>query len=164
MKKSLIFLFPVALLIATISASRPVQEVLTVKGFFLEMTREAAQEVYDGFVADQVADRISMEKEAYRDLITLDNEFSSMGNKVELAYDENETVTGITFHYKTVEVLFDAGGEDAEAFVKRFCDDYGLPEMQFDDQGVIQIWKYEDEASGFKVSVDNAKNLRIQAL
>lgn len=153
------------LLLATLSAPfLGAQEPLTVMGFHLGMDREAVQDVYQGFVEDQVAERVSMEKEDYRDLITLDNELSSMGNKVELAYDDDGAVTGITFQHKTVDILFDATAEDAEAFVARFCRDHGLPEMEKKDQGVIVVWSYTDEANGYKVSVDNSKNLRIQRL
>lgn len=166
MKRTRILMLPVFLLFLAATGPRPVssQTPLTVKGFHLGMDREAVKEVYDGFVRDQVAERISMESEEYRDLITVDNELSSMGNKVELAYDESGLVKGITFQHKTVDILFDAAEEGAEAFVARFCEEFGLPAMEKKDQGVIVLWALTNEAEGFKVSVDNNKNLRIQQL
>ena len=162
MKKTLTPLFPILLISTGASPLQTGQSPLTVKGFHLGMSRDAVQQVYNGLESAEVAAHISMEKENYRDLITLDTEFSSMGNKVEVAYDENETVTSITFQYKTVDILFDAGGEDAEAFVGRFCDEYRLPEMEMEDQGFVTLWTVVMEAGEYKVSIDSMKNLRIQ--
>ena len=162
MKKTLSVLVPILLLCTGASNPRTGQDPLNVKGFHLGMSRDAVQQVYEGFQSAGVAAHISMEKENYRDLIMLDNEFSSMGNKVELAYDENEVVTGITFQYKTVDILFDAGGEEAEVFVERFREEFGLPEMQMEDQGFVTLWTVTVEQGGYKVSIDSMKNLRIQ--
>jgi len=166
MKRIPTLLLAIFLLFLAVSGARAQSppNPLTVKGLHLGMDRGAVKEVYDRFVRDQVAQRISMESEDYRDLITVDNELSSMGNKVELAYDESGLVTGITFQHRAVDILFDAAGEAPEAFVARFCQDFGLPAMEKKDQGVIVLWTLTDEAAGFKVSVDNNKNLRIQRL
>jgi len=164
MKKTLATLLPTLLLCSTLPILHAAQGPFTVQGFHLGMDRSAVKQVYDGFVSSQVAANISMESENYRDLIMLDNEFSSMGNKVELAYDENEIVTGITFQYKTVDILFEAGAEEAQAFVDRFCAEYGLPGMEMEDQGFVTLWTFTDEAGGYKVSVDSMKNLRLQRL
>lgn len=155
-------LFLIAGLLPTALYSQ--QDPLVFKGFSLGMSRDEVKEVYNSFVSQEVAKNISLEAENYRDLIMLDNEFSSMGNKVELAYDENMNVTDITFQYKTVDILFESSAEEAEAFATRLCKTYDLPEMEMDDQGFVTLWTVVLEAEGFKVSVDDMKNLRIQKL
>jgi hypothetical protein len=64
----------------------------------------------------------SSKERAVADLIQVDNEFSSMGNKIEIGYDESGKVTTIKFQYKTVDILFEASALSAEDFVARFRD------------------------------------------
>ena len=135
-----------------------------IKNFYLGMDRAEVQEQYALFQKNKIAEYISIEKEQYRDLIKLDNAFSSMGNLLEIGYDENEKCNDITFQYKTVNILFDAAKLDVEAFIQKLQKDYNIPEMEYHDMGVVKIWKYEDTEQGIKISVDNNKNLRLQYL
>lgn len=160
---------PLAILVAAlccllVPAGRASQGPFTIQGFHLGMNREAAQRVYQGFVHAKVAQRVSIERETYRDLITLDNAASSMGNKIELAYDEHGILTGVTFQHVTVDILFHAGAESAEDFVKRFCREHGLPGMERQDQGFVTLWTYTDQTAGYKISIDDSRNLRMQRL
>ena len=139
-------------------------EPLKFKGFYIGMSRSQVQEVYKKLQANKVAEYISIEKENYRDLIKIDNEFSSMGNKVEIFYDESEKVSGITFQYKTVNILFNGSSQSAEEFVNALTEKYELPEMEVEDMGITKIWKCQLEKEGLKISVDGSKNLRIQML
>jgi hypothetical protein len=162
--KAPLAILAVALCSLPVPAGRAAQRPLTIKGFHLGMNREAARRVYQGFVHAKVAQRVSIESETYRDLITLDNATSSMGNKIELAYDENGILTGVTFQHATVDILFHAGAESAENFVKRFCGEHGLAGMEREDQGFVTLWTFTDQTAGYKVSIDDSKNLRMQRL
>jgi hypothetical protein len=155
-------LIPLLAFCALVAIPCPAQTPLTVKGFQLGMSRDAVKKAFEALRDAPAAHQVSMESEAYRDLITVDNGAGSMGNKVELAYDDNGTVRGITFQHTTVDILFDAGGEDAESFVRRFCKEYGLPAMERKDQGFVTLWNHTDAAAGYKVSIDDGKNIRIQ--
>jgi len=136
--------------------------VLKLAGFYLGMGRSAVQQVYDQLEADAVAQFVSIESSEFRDLITVDQEFSSMGNKIELQYDESGEVTYIKFQYKTVGILLNAGTLEASDFVQAFCADHGIPEMEFQDMGMVQTWSYQDAESGYRVSIDNYKNITLQ--
>jgi len=133
-----------------------------IKGFYLGMERKEVKEIYDNFKKNEVAKYISIESEKYRDLIQLDNEFSSMGNKIEIAYSEDGKTEGITFQYKTVDILFDAEKLSAEEFVKKFQKEYQIEEMKFEDMGIVKSWIYTDDKLNLKISIDGSKNLRLQ--
>ena len=163
MKNALILSLAGVLLLAS-TAPCASQGPLTVKGFHLGMDRDAVQAAFQALLDANVAETVSLEREPYRDLITVENELGSMGNKVELAYNEDGVVTGLTFQHTTVDILFDAAAESAEAFVARFCGEYDLPGMERDDQGFVTLWTFKNEEGGYQVSIDNGKNLRIQRL
>ena len=139
-------------------------EALEIKGFYLGMEKSAVQKNYQQFMNDKVAKNISIENGEYRDLIKLDNEFSSMGNKIEIEYDDTGKAKSITFQYTTVDILFEASDMEAEILVKEIEKKYKLPEMVFEDLGMIKIWKYVNEELKYKISVDDYKNVRLQRI
>ena len=139
-------------------------EKFKIKDFYLGMERSEVKVQYELFQKKKVAKYISIEKENYRDLIMLDNEFSSMGNKLEIAYDESLKCNGITFQYKTVDILFDAAKMEAKDFVEKFKKDYKIPKMEYKNMGFVNSWIYTDEKQGIKISIDDYKNLRLQYL
>ena len=141
-----------------------IPEPVKFKGFYIGMSKSKVQEVYKKLQADKFAEYISIESENYRDIIKIDNEFSSMGNKVEVFYNESGRVTGITFQYKTVSILFKNCSQSAEEFMEAFTKEYDLPKMEFNDMGMVKTWKCKLESEGFQISIDNSKNLRIQML
>jgi hypothetical protein len=105
-----------------------------------------------------------MENSEFRDLIQMDKEFSSMGNKIEIGYDGSGKVTDIKFQYKTVDILFEASSLEAKDFVTRFQEDLSIPEMTFQDMGMVKTWSYIDEARKFSLSIDDYKNITLKAL
>lgn len=137
---------------------------LKLKGFYLGMTKSEVQTLYQTMKSSEVAKYISIESSEFRDLIQLDNEFSSMGNKIELNYDESGKVTYIKFQYKTVAILFDAGALSAKEFVEKFSEDYGIPDMEFRDMGMVKIWSYSDETRKFSLSIDDNNNITLKTL
>ena len=78
---------------------------LKIRGFYLGMPKSEVRQLYEQMKADEVAQFITIESSEFRDLITLDREFSSMGNKVEVQYAESGEVTYFKFQYKTVGIL-----------------------------------------------------------
>ena len=139
-------------------------EALEIKGFYLGMEKSAVQKNYQQLMNDKVAKYISIENEEYRDLIKLDNEFGSMGNKIEIEYDDSGKAKSITFQYTTVDILFEASDMEAEVLVKEIEKKYKLPEMVFEDLGMVKIWTYVNEELKYKISVDDYKNLRVQRI
>jgi hypothetical protein len=139
-------------------------EPLKLKGFYLGMTKSEVQALYQTMKSDEVAKYISIESSDFRDLIQLDNEFSSMGNKIELNYDEAGKVTYIKFQYKTVAILFDAGALSAKELVEKFSADYGIPDMEFEDMGMVKIWSYSDDTRKFSLSIDDSNNITLKTL
>ena len=139
-------------------------ETLQMKGFYLGMEKSDVQKNYQQLMNDKVAKYISIEKGEYRDLIKLDNEFSSMGNKIEIEYDDTGKAKSITFQYKTVDILFEASEMEAEVLVEEIEEKYELPEMVFEDLGMVKIWKYVNEELKYKISVDDYKNVRLQRI
>ena len=137
---------------------------LNLKGFCLGMEKSEVNQLYQKLKSDQVAQYISIEPSEYRDLIQLDNEFSSMGNKIELNFDESGTVVYIKFQYKTAAILFDAGAMSAEEFVQKFSEEYNIPEMVFEDMGIVKTWSYSDETRKFSLSIDDNKNITLKVL
>ncbi len=137
---------------------------LNLKGFYLGMGKNEVNQLYQKLKSDQVAQYISIEPSEYRDLIQLDNEFSSMGNKIELNYDESGKVVYIKFQYKTVAILFDAGAMSAEEFVQKFTEEYNIPEMEFKAMGLVKTWSCTDETRKFSLSIDDNKNITLKAL
>jgi hypothetical protein len=138
------------------------EEPFNIQGFYLGMNREEVKKVYDDFEQKQIAKYIALEKENYRDLIKLDNEFSSMGNKIEIAYNDSLEVINVTFQYKTVAILFEYGNLDESEFVEAFKKEYKIPEMKFEDMGMVKTWSYVNPEEGYKISIDDYKNLRLQ--
>jgi hypothetical protein len=139
-------------------------EQLRIQGFYLGMTPEETETIYEGFKANKTAEHISMEREDYRIQIKLDNEFSSMGNKIEVAFDDSLRANSITFQYKTVPILFDFGMLDTPEFVEKFRKTFKLGKMEFKDMGVIKNWRYENKEEGYKITIENQKNVRLQVL
>jgi len=137
-------------------------DVFKIKGFYLDMSRIEVKEIYDNLKKNEVAQYISFEKENFRDLIKLDNEFSSMGNKIEIAYEEDEKLKELTFQYKTVNILFKAEKLSAAEFVQQFKDEFGIAEMEYKDMGFVKKWSYTDKKRNIKISIDDSKNLRLQ--
>jgi uncharacterized protein YuzE len=137
---------------------------LNLKGFYLGMEKNEVNQLYQKFKSDQVAQYISIEPSDYRDLIQLDNEFSSMGNKIELNYDESGKVVYIKFQYKTVAILFGSGALSAEEFVQKFSADYNIPEMVFEDMGMVKTWSCSDETRKFSLSIDDYQNITLKVL
>jgi len=159
---SILFIFCVLLL--TSSGSVQNSDRFIIKDFYLGMKRTEVNKIYNLLKKNEVAQYISVEKENYRDLIKLDNEFSSMGNKIEIAYDENEKVQEITFQYKTVNILFDSEKLEAKDFVKKFQEEYKIDKMEYKDMGFVKSWIYIDKELKIKISIDDYKNLRLQKI
>lgn len=164
MKIYLIFVLACFFLFLSSFAETPDSEPLKMKGFSLGMDKAAVKKIYQQMEKEKVATYISIEREEYRDLIKLDNEFSSMGNKIEIEYDDKMKAKNITFQYTTVDILFEAIDMEAEVLVKLIEKKYNLPEMVFEDQGFVKIWKYINEKLKYKISVDDYKNLRLQRI
>jgi hypothetical protein len=114
------------------------------------------------FQKQKVAQYISIENEKYRDMIKIDNEFSSMGNKIDIFYDESGKANSIHFQYKTANILFDAEKLTPEEFVNKFQKDHNIPNMEFKDLGIVKSWIYFDEKTGTKLSIDDYKNVKLQ--
>ena len=138
--------------------------VLNVAGFYLGMERSEVGLLYEKLKSDGVAEFVAIESSEFRDLITVDQEFGSMGNKIELQYAESGEVTYIKFQYKTVAILLDHGGLEPSEFVQAFCEDHGIPAMDYQDMGFVKTWSYENADSGYKVSIDDSKNITLQRL
>ena len=162
MKKVFHSLVILSLFTPCVSAGFKDSSTITVKGFYLGMEQSEVKKIYGQFKKDKIASHLNFEKENYRDLIMVDNEFSSMSNKIEVAYDENYKATGITFQYKTVPILFDNGKLDTEEFVKKFVEEYKLPKMKFEDMGMVKIHSVIIDKLKIKVSIDDYKNIRLQ--
>lgn len=137
---------------------------LKLKGFFPGMEKSEVNQIFQKMKSEEVAKYVSIEASEYRDLIMLDNEFSSMGNKIELGYDENGKVEYIKFQYTTVAILFEAGTLEAKEFVQKFAEEYNIPEMKFEDMGMVKIWSFADEARKFSLSIDDYKNITLKML
>ena len=144
------------------SATPP--ESIELRGFFLGMGKADVDKVIQEFKSKAVAEYISLERAEFRDLIQVDNEFSSMGNKIELSYDTKGKVEAIKLQYKTVDILFQAGALEAEDFVKKFAADQAIPEMKFEDMGMVKTWTYSNEELGYSVSIDDYKNITLKTL
>jgi len=134
------------------------------KGFYLGMEQAKVQALYEQLQKDKMAEYVSLEREKYRDMIKLDNEFSSMGNKIDIEYDDDGLAKKITFQYKTVAILFDAGDLDAGGLVQKIEEEYHLPEMEFEDMGMVKTWTYVNDKLNYKISVDDVKNVRLQRM
>jgi len=164
MKKMFIPLWVSALLACSALSNTGESEPLKMKGFYLGMEKTEVHKLYQKLKTDQVAQYISMESSEYRDLIQVDNEFSSMGNKIEIGYDEKGKVNYLKFQHKTVAILFDANTLSAEEFVKKFSEEYNIPEMEFQDMGIVKTWSYSDETRKFSLSIDDYKNITLKNL
>lgn len=161
MKNLLIGFLVLSFLIPFILAD---SKIIKIKGFYLGMEKSEVKLVYEKLKTGKVAKYISIENEKYRDMIKLDNEFGSMGNKIDIFYSEKEKVTGITFQYKTVNVLFKAEKLSADEFVKGFEREFQLPRMSYRDMGMVKTWTHVDKNLKLKISIDNSKNLRLKNL
>jgi hypothetical protein len=139
-------------------------ESLRLGGFFLGMTKAEVDKIYQDFKSRAVAEYISIERAEFRDLIQMDNEFSSMGNKIELNYDDDGRVVYIKFQYKTVDILFQAGALSAEDLVEKLSADHKIPEMKFEDKGMVKTWTYSSEELGYSLSIDDYKNVTLKIL
>ena len=137
---------------------------LKLRGFYLGMEKTEVQNLYQKFKSDQVAQYLSIENSEFRDLIQVDNEFGGMGNKIEIGYDESGKVNYLKFQYKTVDILFDASKLEAEEFVNMFREKHHIPEMKFEDLGMVKIWKYSDKTNKYSISIDDYKNITLKPL
>ncbi|KPJ87623.1 MAG: hypothetical protein AMS18_14375 [Gemmatimonas sp. SG8_17] len=160
----LLGLIGVTLLTGTVRAQEdaPVSQGLKIRGFYLGMPKSAVHQLYEKMQNDAVAQFISMESSEFRDLITLDREFGSMGNKIEVQYAESGEATYFKFQYKTVAVLWDYGEIEASEFVSKFCEQYGIPDMEFEDMGIVKIWNHADQDAGYELSIDDSRNITLQ--
>ena len=140
----------------------PVSRGLKIKGFYLGMSQSEVRQLYESLKANEVAQYISIETSEYRDLITVDREFSSMGNKIEVQYTESGAANYFKFQYKTVAVLLDYGVTEPGDFVAAFREQYGIPEMKFEDMGMVKTWSHTDPEAGYKLSIDDYMNVTLQ--
>ena len=164
MKRVIIVGFICVWVVLSIFSSAEDSGPLKIKGFYLGMEKSEVQTLYQKMKSDQTAQYISIENSEFRDLIQLDNEFGGMGNKIEIGYDESGKVNYLKFQYKTVDILFDANALEEKDFVNMFREKYGLPEMTFEDMGMVKIWKYTDEERKFSLSIDDYKNITLKVL
>jgi hypothetical protein len=164
MEKKFILLSVSALFVFFVSSGSMDSEPLKIKGFHLGMDKTEVENLCQKLKSEQVAQYISIESSEYRDLIQVDNEFSSMGNKIEVGYDEGGKANYLKFQYKTVNILFEAGALNAEDFVNKFREEYSIPEMEFQDMGIVKTWSYSDEVRKFSVSIDDNKNITMKPL
>lgn len=164
MKKLLFIIIGCTLLGFQVYSYSDDSKSLKLKGFFLGMEKSAVNQIFQKMKSEEIAKYVSIESSEYRDLIMLDNEFSSMGNKIELGYDENGKIVYIKFQYKTVDILFEAGAISAEEFVQKFVEEYNIPEMKFEDMGMVKTWSFGDEARKFSLSIDDYKNITLKML
>jgi len=137
-------------------------KMISIKGFYLGMGKGEVKQVYEKLKTSGVAKYISIENEKYRDMIKLDNEFGSMGNKIDIFYDDNGKLIGVTFQYKTVNILFKAEKLKVEEFVTNFEKEFNLPRMKFQDMGMVKNWTHVDKNLKLKISIDDYKNLRLK--
>ena len=160
------FIFGLACILCVFNAFSDSQDPgpLKLRGFYLGMEKTEVQNLYQKLKSDQVAQYISIESSEFRDLIQVDNEFGGMGNKIELGYDESGKVNYLKFQYRTVDILFDAGKMEAEEFVNMFREKHHIPEMVFEDLGMVKIWKYSDKAHKYSISIDDYKNITLKPL
>ena len=148
----------------TIFAGEKQEGRFEMKGFYLGMEQAEVQALYEQLQKDKTAEYISLEREKYRDMIKLDKEFSSLGNKIDIEYDDDGLAKKITFQYKTVAILFEANDLDAEGLVQKIEEEYHLPEMEFEDMGMVKTWTYINDKLNYKISVDDVKNVRLQRM
>ena len=160
----LLGLVGVALLAGTLEAQQdaPASEGLTIKGFSLGMLKSEVRQLYEQMKVAEIAQFITIESSEFRDLITLDREFSSMGNKLEVQYTESGEATYFKFQYKTVGILLDYGVSEASDFVSKFREQYGIPEMAFENMGFVNAWNHTDPEAGYKLSIDDSMNITLQ--
>jgi len=140
----------------------PVSEGLKIKGFYLGMPQSEVRQLYESMEANEVAEYMSIETAQYRDLISAANEFGSMGNKIEVQYAENGEATYFKFQYNTVVALFDYGELEPNEFVERFREQYGIPEMAYENMGFVSAWSLTDADAGYNLSIDDYKNITLQ--
>ena len=162
MKKLSVLFISFSLLTANLFSDSKETKVLTIIGFYLGMNKEEVKTIYEDFQKQKVAKYISIENEKYRDMIKLDNEFSSMGNKIDIFYEESGKANSIHFQYKTAIILFEAEKLTPEEFVEKFKKEYNIPNMEFKDLGIVKSWIYIDEKTGTKLSIDDNKNVKLQ--
>jgi len=112
--------------------------------------------------AKEVAPYISIETSEYRDLITVDREFGGMSNKIEIQYAESGAANYFKFQYRTVAVLLDYGVTEPADFVTAFREQYGIPEMKFEDMGMVKTWSHTDPDAGYRLSIDDYMNVTLQ--
>lgn len=139
-------------------------ELLNLKGFYLGMEKSEVRELYQKHKSEQTAKYISIESYEFRDLIQMDNEFSSMGNKIEINYENSGKVTYVKFQYKTSAILFKYDTDDPEEFVQKFTAEFGIPKMKFEDMGMVKTWTYKNVDSKYSVSIDDYLNITLKQL
>lgn len=140
----------------------PVSQGLKIKGFYLGMPKSEVRQLYESMKANEVAQYISIETSDYRDLIMVDSEFGSMGNKIEVQYAESGAANYFKFQYRTVAVLLGYGVTEPDDFVTAFREQYSIPEMEFEDMGMVKIWSHTDPDAGYKLSIDDYMNVTLQ--
>ena len=127
------------LFVSSIFYAQEDSKPVTIKGFYLGMAKSDVESQFEDMKNKKVAERISIERENYRDLITVDNEFGSMGNKIEINYDENGIAKSFLFQYTTVNILFTAADKSVEEFVNEFKKEYSISEMEIEDSGFVKL-------------------------
>jgi len=162
MKNGLILVILLAFFVPAVYGNTGDSEPLVIKGFYLGMSKAEVQQIFELFKENQTAKYVSIMNERFRTSIKLDNDFSSMGNKIDIFYNIKGKVNDITFQYKTVDILFEATEFTAEMFMQYISEKYELPEMKFKDQGFVKSWIYQNKKLNYKISIDNNKNLRLQ--
>lgn len=140
----------------------PASQGLKIKGFYLGMPKSEVRELYESMKASEVAAYTSIETSEYRDLIMVDSEFGSMGNKIEIQYDNSGAANYFKFQYKTVAILLDYGVTEPSDFVTAFREQYGIPEMKYEDMGMVQTWSYTDADTGYELSIDDQMNVTLK--
>ena len=149
-------------MLITIALSLHSQQPVKILDFYIGMNKEDVKALYTRMKEAPVAEYVSIEPGQYRDQIKVDNEFSSMGNKIDILYDDNGKVNSITFQYKTVDILLNASGIDPAGLAEKLTKDLGIKGFKQVPVGTGKGYEYT--GGKVKITVDSYRNIKMQVL
>ncbi len=97
--------FVITALVISVALSLHSQQPVKILDFYMGMSKEEVKDIYTRMKEVPVAQYVSIEPGRYRDQIKVDNEFSSMYNKIDILYDDNGKVNCNTLFVPAVACM-----------------------------------------------------------
>jgi hypothetical protein len=127
-----------------------------VKGFYVGMSRQSAKAQ---LAAISVGTNFLMNRDTLQETSVYSTRTANA--KILFFYDDKECLKTIEFSEPMINELFNVFDLDAQSFMEKFCDNYGI-QMDRLSSGPHRGWNYLNSRDGYEVAIYNGKRVCLR--